>query len=240
MQSHLSSATEIELRLDGDPSGTVQSNQEITLRYNGNSLLPPEAIELVDQVRKQEMVVHLDQAITSMHKQIEKFGEVMESVQDVIGDEELRDNVRDSLANIRAVTERANRIGENVEKLTVSANATVARTNDSVDHLSRQMGTDLEKLGQVFGQLATVADKINNGKGTAGAGERPASVRRVNNDGEGTERSRQDAHPSDRPVGARGCGGENVEIRTFPAKSEVRAKGHEEKFSFLVALRWRE
>ncbi|HZK81177.1 MAG TPA: MlaD family protein [Humisphaera sp.] len=168
-QSQLGSAAQIELRIDGEPQGVLTNGAEIKIRYSGNSMFPPEFTDLMEQVRKQQMVVHMDQAIVALHTQIDKFGQVMDGIQSLVGDKELRGNLRTAIANIRSATERANKIGENLDTLTSNANVTLAKTNDNLDRISRQMGTDLDRLGVVFGQFQEIATKVNNGKGTVGA-----------------------------------------------------------------------
>lgn len=168
-QSQLGSSAQIELRVKGEPQGLLADGAKIEISYSGNSMFPPEFTEMMEQVRKQEMVIHTDQAIVALHTQIDKFGQVMDSVQGLIGDKQLQDNLRSAIANIRAATERANKIGENLDTLTANANVTLAKTNDNLDRISRQMGADLDRLGLVFAQFQEIAVKVNNGKGTAGA-----------------------------------------------------------------------
>ncbi|HWE03871.1 MAG TPA: MlaD family protein [Tepidisphaeraceae bacterium] len=168
-QSQLGSAAQIELIVIGEPTGQLTAGEQIRIRYAGNSMFPPEFTDIMEQVRKQEMVVHVDQAIVALHTQIDKFGELMTSVQGLVGDKNLQGDLRKAMANIRAVTERANKIGENLEGLTSNANVTLAKVNDDLDHISRQMGSDLDRLGLVFGQFQEIAAKVNAGKGTASA-----------------------------------------------------------------------
>jgi len=168
-QSQLGSSAQIELRIDGEPRGVLSDGAEIKIRYTGNSMFPPEFTDLMEQVRKQEMVIHTDQAIVALHAQIDKFGQLMENVQNVIGNKELQGDLRTAIANIRAVTDRANKISEKLDTLTTNANVTLAKTNDNLDRMSHQMGADLDRLGLVFGQFQEIATKVNTGKGTAAA-----------------------------------------------------------------------
>jgi phospholipid/cholesterol/gamma-HCH transport system substrate-binding protein len=169
-QSQLGSSAQLELRVNGEPQGTLATGgPPIPIRYSGNSMFPPEFTDLMAEVHKQQMVVHVDQAIVALHAQIDKFGEVMDNVQKVIGDKDMQGDLRKALANIRTVSERADRIGENLEVLTKNANTTLAKTNENLDRVSRQVGADLDKLGVVFAQFQEIAAKVNSGKGTAGA-----------------------------------------------------------------------
>lgn len=168
-QSQLGSASQIELRVNGTPSGTLAANQEIDIQFAGSSMFPPEMTDFVEQMNRQKLVVHVDQAIMTLQTQLEKFGDVMGSVQEVVGDKKFQDDLRATLSNIHNVTDRANKIAQNLDALTISANATLDKANRNLDKITLEMGTDLDRLGLVFKQFNEISEKVNQGKGTAGA-----------------------------------------------------------------------
>lgn len=181
-QSALGAAAEIDLDDDGSPIGELAPNAEIHIQYAGNSLLPPEFADLMREVQKQELVKNLNLTVLALNRRIETAGQVMDSVQKVIGDGGVQADLRTTIANLKSVSERANRIGTDLEGLTTDAkvtmtdlratvadvHTTVTRTNENVDRLSKQVGEDLDRLGNVFHQLEDTTAKINSGKGTAG------------------------------------------------------------------------
>ena len=174
--SQLGNSSQIDLRLKGPPTGQLAENQLIEIHFAGPSIFPPEFTDIMADVNHQKLVQHVDEAIISVKEQVEKAGKVMESVQDLIGDEKLQADLRQSVANIREATERANKLEVDLQGLTSNANEavgdvrkTIARTDANIDRLSHQLGDNLDKLGQTLTQFQQVAEKINTGKGTAGA-----------------------------------------------------------------------
>lgn len=175
--SYLGSGSQIELKIDGGiPSGALGKGVEIHVAFAGDGLIPPEAVELMDQVRRQKLVEHLDQTIVSMRVQMEKFGDVMSSTKSILGDNQVQTDLRSAIANVRTVTENfatlsktANSTMADVRGAVAEARVTISKSNESLDRLTVAIGADLDKLGQVFTQFQEVSAKINNGKGTAGA-----------------------------------------------------------------------
>jgi phospholipid/cholesterol/gamma-HCH transport system substrate-binding protein len=175
-QSQLSSSSQINLEVSGQPQGALTPNEEIPILYIGNSIFPPEFTDLLGTVRRQQLVEHVDQTIVSLRMQIEKVGKVMDDVEHLTGDGKLQADLRQAVTNIRSATDRADKISANLETLTANANTTVGdvravvtKTGDNVDHLARQVGDSVDKLGNVLAQLEQSSAKLNNGKGTAGA-----------------------------------------------------------------------
>ncbi|MDB5305753.1 MAG: Mammalian cell entry related domain protein [Phycisphaerales bacterium] len=175
-QSQLSSSSQINLEVVGQPQGRLEPYEEVPVRYVGNSIFPPELSDLLGNVRRQQLVEHVDQAIVSLRIQIEKAGKVMDDVQQLTGDGKLQNDLRAAVANVRSATERADKISANLETLTNNANATVgdvrtvvAKTGDNVDHLTRQVSDSVDKLGKVLNQFEQASAKLNSNKGTAGA-----------------------------------------------------------------------
>jgi phospholipid/cholesterol/gamma-HCH transport system substrate-binding protein len=175
-QSQLSSTSQINLEVAGKPEGTLQPYDEVAIRYVGNTIFPPEFTDLLGNVRRQQLIEHVDQAIVALRVQIEKAGKVMDDVQQLTGNGQLQADLRASVANVRSATERADKISANLEALTSNANSAVgdvrtvvAKTGDNVDHLTRQVSDDVEKLGKVLNQFEQASAKLNSNKGTAGA-----------------------------------------------------------------------
>jgi phospholipid/cholesterol/gamma-HCH transport system substrate-binding protein len=138
---------------------------------------------MIDQANRQKLVQHLDETIVSLRTQAEKVGAVMDSTRSLLNDPKLQEDIRQTLANIHEVTDRANKIGVKLDTLADNANATlgdvrttvgdankvIAKTDKNLDQISHQVGDDLDKLGQTFKQFQEISEKINKGHGTAGA-----------------------------------------------------------------------
>ena len=198
-QSSLGSSTEIDLTTRGVAKGAMTAGQEIDIRYVGQSLIPPEITDAVSQANKQELVKHVDEMIVAMRAQVEKvgetiaqankqglvqhadetlialrtqvekFGKVMESMQAMIGDPKLRQDLAAAMTNIRKATEHADAIAIKLDGLATNTDNTVTAVKKNVDQLTVKVGDNLDKLGQSLQQIQEISAKINNGKGTAGA-----------------------------------------------------------------------
>jgi phospholipid/cholesterol/gamma-HCH transport system substrate-binding protein len=181
--SALGSSAVIDLELIGPPSQTpLKAGDQLQATFAGLELVPPEITGLAGDIRQQQFILHLDQTVVSIREQAAKAGEVLDSVNKLISDPKVQENVKSAVANLRTASDSAARIGAKVEALSDkldktmdNANATVTdlkatidHTNSHVDDLSRQVSDDTNKLGSAFEQIQLAAAKINDGKGTAG------------------------------------------------------------------------
>jgi ABC-type transporter Mla subunit MlaD len=185
----LSSSPIISLELEGPPEGSVTAGQQLTGRYVGSQLLPPELTDFITDFRRQKLIEHTDEAILALRSQMETAGQMMKSVQSLVGDPQLQADIKHSVASVRVATDRADRISANMEKfsgdltgvnkdikeLTRNANdtinsvrAAVDKTGNRADDVSRHLIDDLDKLGKSLDEFHALAAKIDTGSGTAG------------------------------------------------------------------------
>jgi phospholipid/cholesterol/gamma-HCH transport system substrate-binding protein len=157
------------------PSGTLAPDQLIQTRFIGLDIIPPAftdlALELrgaAKQFRDSGLVMHLDE-------QLVKTGKLVDSIQSVLSDPQVRDNLKASLESIRTSTEKADRIAANLEKftgqldhLTAEATATITDTHAQVLSLSKQTSDRLQQASKLLDNLDSIAEKVNKGQGTAG------------------------------------------------------------------------
>jgi phospholipid/cholesterol/gamma-HCH transport system substrate-binding protein len=170
-----SQATVLLELTDGVPQGSLPKNAVIQAKFVGSDLLPPEfsqlAIEARDavrQFRESNLVEHLDQ-------EVQRVGKAVESVQQLLDDPKMREDLKASLASIRSTTERADRIAGRLEKLSDEASETltaargaVGRAESEIVGVSRQVGDRLAQLGKLVDQFQSISGKIDQGNGTAG------------------------------------------------------------------------
>ena len=158
-------------------------------------LLPPEFTDLAEDLRKtsQEfresgLLKHMDEAVSNISLQATRAGEVLTSVQEFVGDEDLKRNMNQSVANINEATATAKQIAENLEKfsstldrtgqnldrLTGEATETVRdartaihNTQGNIDQVTRQVGDRLTQVAGLLDAMGSVARKMDQGKGTA-------------------------------------------------------------------------
>ena len=190
LQSMLSSSPVVSLELTApQPQGELQPNAQLEGRFVGSQILPPELTDFITDFRRQKLIEHTDETIVALRAQVESAGEVLKSVQSIIGDPTLQSDLKQAIANVRTATERADVIGANLQKftgdlesvkkdfhdLTQNANQTVTsvrsvveKTGNHVDDVSSHLIEDMNKLGQSLNEFQQLAAKINNGDGTAG------------------------------------------------------------------------
>src|SRR5262249_41637971 len=118
-----------------------------------------------------------------LDEQIARAGKLIDSVESVTGDPKLRQDLTQSMDNIRAASEKADRIATNFEKFSVSLDrisanteaavsdvrTTITSTQEQIISLSKQTGDSLQRVSKLLDEFQSIAEKIDKGKGTAGA-----------------------------------------------------------------------
>lgn len=181
--SVLGSGAAIELALVGDaPQGTLASGAQLTARYAGLELVPPEfsaaATELqltIRQLRESNLIANINDRVT-------RLGLLLDSTQELLGDEAMRADLRASLASLRSTTERADRIAGGLETFTGSLDEIAAETRDTVrqargaiataetemQRLSRLLSERLQQAARLLDQVNAITARIESGEGTLG------------------------------------------------------------------------
>jgi phospholipid/cholesterol/gamma-HCH transport system substrate-binding protein len=179
----------LEVREPDKPTGKLKPGAIVKGVFVGVDLLPPEfaqlAVELrltAEQLRKSNLADNLNKTVLTVKEQVEHAGKLIDSVDSLVSDPKMREDLKASLAQIRTATESANRIEQKIEKFsdnldklgtnlnTVSdnANATITKTQGHIDELSKQMSDRLLQISRLLEQFQSIAAKVDQGKGTAG------------------------------------------------------------------------
>jgi phospholipid/cholesterol/gamma-HCH transport system substrate-binding protein len=182
-QGILGGTSSIVLELHGAVSSEhLKPGQIIAAKYVGLDFMPPEFTALADdlrltsrQFRESNLIPHLDETVRALQDQIAKIGQAVDSVQQLVGDKKMREDLQASIANFRSATEGANRISANLEKLTgqasntlKSATTTIDKTQMQIDTLSRQMSDRLTQVAKLLETFQQISNKVNKGDGTVG------------------------------------------------------------------------
>jgi phospholipid/cholesterol/gamma-HCH transport system substrate-binding protein len=174
---------------NGKPEGKLQKGQKLTAKFVGMDVLPPEYGELANdlrltsqQFRESKLIDNLNAAVISAQKTIE-------STQQLIGDEKMRQDLKDSFANIKTATDTAVRVadkmdkfGDNLQTLSTqasdtivkaqgavdSAKTTIDKTRANIDDLSRQLSDRIGQVGKLLETFNSISKKIDEGHGTVG------------------------------------------------------------------------
>ncbi len=179
----------LEVPEGGKPEGRLAAHARIRTLFIGVDILPPEFAQLAtelrltsQQLRDAKLVEHIDEAVRSVHTQLEKAGKLMDTLDSTVGDPKMRENITASVANIRTATETANRVGANLEtfsqnldklgqnlsSVSTHADETITKTQGHIDDVSKQLGDRLLQVGKLLEQFQSIAAKVDQGKGTAG------------------------------------------------------------------------
>jgi len=175
------------------PKGQMKPNQKIIARYVGVDLMPPEISALAKELgvtsqelrrtaqklRESDLIGKLVATVDTLNKDVVKAGDVLDKIDSFVGDEAMRQNVREALANFNDVSQTAKRIGQNFEKLSADTHVrmnqladrgdkVLSTTQAKVEDLSKQVGDRLAQTAKIFAELESISKKINDGKGTAG------------------------------------------------------------------------
>lgn len=113
----------------------------------------------------------------------DSMDETIHSINDVIGDNKVKEDIKVSLSNARTTLESANRIAAkleqistNIDKQTTSAGETIGEVKTTVKdargeikRVSDNLNQRLDQLAQSLQNVQSITRKIDEGKGTAGA-----------------------------------------------------------------------
>ena len=155
----LGSNANIGLEPVGPPSKTlIPAGTKLRIQPgSSNSFIPPEVTGILEDIQKRELIKHLDETVVSIRDQAVKFGKLMESTNELLGDKKMQEDLRQSLANLRTTTEKADKIGAEFQTLTASLNTTNRGLNDRI-----------EQIGKTLTKFDSVVAKIDKGEGTLG------------------------------------------------------------------------
>jgi phospholipid/cholesterol/gamma-HCH transport system substrate-binding protein len=183
MNGLIGGASSVVLQLaDEAPQGEIKAHAEIPATYSGFDLLPPQFADLAKELTDTARQFRESHVITDADAQVKKIGQLVESLNAVIGDEETRANLKTSIANIRKTTDDTTQIASDVKKFTgkldqmstdagttiAQAKVTLAKADTNIDTLSRQIGDRLTQTATLIDHLNSISEKVNKGQGTAG------------------------------------------------------------------------
>jgi phospholipid/cholesterol/gamma-HCH transport system substrate-binding protein len=181
-----------ETMLPPQPTGRLTPQTQIPARFVGVDLLPAEFVTLAVDLtqtsrelrqigrdfRESQLIANLSLAVDSLRKNIEKAGLLADSLREITGSEELRNDLRLALENFRKASESAVRIGQQLEELGRCADARLdelgnrgerllASAQSAVDDLGARLGDRLTQVARVLENFEQAARKLHAGDGSA-------------------------------------------------------------------------
>ena len=166
----------VDLEVDGpQPQGQLDRGAEIPAGHAGTSFLPPEFADLARELRATAQQFRESNVIAHLDEQVRKIGQVVDDIHNVTGDAKVREDLKTSIANIRATSEKADRLAGRLEQLSGEASETMAaargaigRTETEIVSLSKQFGERLTQIAKLVDQFQSISAKIDQGQGTGG------------------------------------------------------------------------
>ena len=174
--SALGGTSVMTLQLIGpQEQGKLQPGAKLRAHFVGLQFLPPEFADLARELRTTAQQFRESQVILHLDQQIQKAGDVLDSAKSLVGDPQLRSDLKTAIANIKTASETINRIGGKLDKLSDQASSTmtdvrqtVTRGGDNLDRISNQIGERLTQISKTLDHFESIAAKIDSGQGTAG------------------------------------------------------------------------
>ncbi|HEV8290331.1 MAG TPA: MlaD family protein [Tepidisphaeraceae bacterium] len=170
-----------------EPRGELKPNSRIRAVFVGIDILPKEFTDLSqelrrtsEQFRESQIIPKLAGAVDTFKMNIDKAGNLIDSMNRLVGDEKAQKNINTALENFRFTSEKAASIAQKLEALSVKAdtrldevagntNKLLTTAQGRVDEIGKLMGDRLVQIAKTIDQFEAITRKINEGKGTAAA-----------------------------------------------------------------------
>jgi phospholipid/cholesterol/gamma-HCH transport system substrate-binding protein len=176
--SLLGGGSNVNLNLLGEKAeGALAPNSTLDANYVGLqlNLLPPAVTQTADQVgqmsdeirkmtlqlRNSNVIDDLDGALKQINTQTAKAGKMIDSMQEILGNQNSRDDIRLSLEKFRQTTEATTRVAAKLDSLTDSL-------QHDTDQISKQVGDRLTQISAILANVQSITEKVDKGKGSAG------------------------------------------------------------------------
>jgi phospholipid/cholesterol/gamma-HCH transport system substrate-binding protein len=175
--------------IGGIPQGRLADDATIPASVGGSNLLPREFADLAKQLTElsrrlqtsvedwnnSKLVDKLAVTVDTTEKTVAKIGQTSEELRKLLADDQMRGDLKATLANFKAVSEDSKTIAGNLKKLSTdlqqtnaTAQSTLAKAGTHVDELSKQMSGRLDQVAGVLDRFQSMANKLDKGEGTAG------------------------------------------------------------------------
>lgn len=176
------SALALETIGGAEPRGTLAAGATMTAKFTGLDIIPPQISEFAAEATLTLRQFREANLVGNLNDQITKAGKVLESIDTLARDPKLREDLQTSLANLRQVTDKANRITGNLEKFSdnlnqlstetkdavTQARGTIAKTEGHIDNIAKQFSDRMAQATTLLEQFNSIAAKIEKGEGTVG------------------------------------------------------------------------
>jgi phospholipid/cholesterol/gamma-HCH transport system substrate-binding protein len=163
------------------PAGQLKSGTALKTMYVGLDVLPRQFASLAEELRLTAKQFRESNIVGGLDQQIKKVGSTLDSMQTLLDDPKMREDLKQSIANFRTASEKATTVATNAEKFTADlpelskkasgtidkANTTLDTTTKHVDTLAKSVSERLSQVATTLDSLNSIVAKIDKGDGTA-------------------------------------------------------------------------
>jgi phospholipid/cholesterol/gamma-HCH transport system substrate-binding protein len=167
------------------PIGQIQPGQLIPAIFLGIDFLPPAISQLASdltltsaELRRTAQQVRDAKLVENLAATIDKTGKTIDSINSLVSDKKIRQDIQDALANFREASQSAKQIGQDLQKLSATAdkrldelttqgNKVLATAEKRIDEVATQLLNSLAKVDKSLDEFQTASRKLNDGNGSA-------------------------------------------------------------------------
>lgn len=168
------------------PVGRLEAGQIVKADFLGFDLMPREFTDLARDLtetsaevrefsrsfRSAELIPKLSATIDSLKANIDKAGRTIDSFNELIEDDKIRQNIKETFTNLNEASATARRVAANLETLSKNANTRLDQLADQGSGILTSANRRLDQIAEQIARSATnvesVTRKLDEGKGTGG------------------------------------------------------------------------
>jgi phospholipid/cholesterol/gamma-HCH transport system substrate-binding protein len=166
---------------DSKPDGQLADGAKLTARFVGSGFVPPEIAALATDLKETSKQFRESGVVPNLNAQVTKVGKLVDEMTSFVSDEGTKDNLRQSLTNIRQASESATRIASNLESFSgkldsvgketsdalADARVVIKKAGTNVDTIGKQFNERLVQVSKLLETTQSITGKIDKGDGTA-------------------------------------------------------------------------
>jgi len=133
-----------------------------------------EVAKAVRAFRESGAITDLDTTIKQINTQAQHVGKVLDSVNSMVSDPQIREDIRNAIASIRQTSQTTAEVAKKLSALTDSLkqNSTdvsmvLNKTQGHIDEITKQLDARFEQVAKILDNMQSITSKVDNGKGTA-------------------------------------------------------------------------
>jgi phospholipid/cholesterol/gamma-HCH transport system substrate-binding protein len=137
--------------------------------------LGAELTKTAKQFREANLIGNINDRVTQLSKVLDDAHQAIAHINSVIGDEKLKQQIDESVANIHSATEsvksvtaKADKVADGLNGAVVTINKTAESTQVQIETISKSAQSRLEEASKLLTQVNEITAKVNEGQGTAG------------------------------------------------------------------------